>query len=177
MGEYRLMPGKMTAFDTDIRVPLIVTGPGVPAGRTSADLVQNIDLRPTLEELAGTQTPATVDGHSFAALLRGENPSDWRTAVLVEHHRPIGGSGVDPDVPNGDANPPSYEAVRTATALYVEYADGQREYYDTVRDPDELHNTVDQLPPAEPARLHSALVAMTGCHDNTTCWSAQHVLP
>src|SRR5262249_43574431 len=32
MGEYRLMPGKMTAFDTDIRVPLIVTGPGVPAG-------------------------------------------------------------------------------------------------------------------------------------------------
>ena len=32
-GEYRLMPGKLTAFDTDIRVPLVVTGPGVPAGR------------------------------------------------------------------------------------------------------------------------------------------------
>ena len=35
MGEYRLNPGKMTAFDTDIRVPLVVAGPGVPAGKAS----------------------------------------------------------------------------------------------------------------------------------------------
>ena len=33
MGEHRLMPGKMTAFDSDIRVPLIVAGPGVPKDR------------------------------------------------------------------------------------------------------------------------------------------------
>ena len=36
MGEYRLDPGKQTAFDTDIHVPLIVAGPGVPAGRVAS---------------------------------------------------------------------------------------------------------------------------------------------
>ena len=35
MGEHRLLPGKQTAYDTDIRVPLVVTGPGVPAGKTN----------------------------------------------------------------------------------------------------------------------------------------------
>jgi N-acetylglucosamine-6-sulfatase len=46
MGQYRLNPGKMTAFDTDVRVPLVVAGPGVAAGTTSRAAVQNIDLAP-----------------------------------------------------------------------------------------------------------------------------------
>ena len=47
MGEHRLLPGKMTAFDTDIRVPLVVAGPGVPAGRRTHAIAENIDLCPT----------------------------------------------------------------------------------------------------------------------------------
>ena len=43
-GEYRLMPGKLTAFDTDIHVPLVVVGPGVPAGVKSRAMVENVDL-------------------------------------------------------------------------------------------------------------------------------------
>lgn len=46
-GEYRLMPGKLTAFDTDIHVPLIIDGPGVPAGATTSGMAENIDLAPT----------------------------------------------------------------------------------------------------------------------------------
>lgn len=53
MGEHRLKPGKMTAFDTDIHVPLVVTGPGVVHGRTRDEVVENIDLCPTFAELAG----------------------------------------------------------------------------------------------------------------------------
>src|SRR5258708_11802446 len=50
MGEHRLLPGKMTAFDTDIHVPLIVTGPGIPAGLTVQAIVQNVERCPTFTE-------------------------------------------------------------------------------------------------------------------------------
>src|SRR5207237_871996 len=53
-GEYRLMPGKLTAFDTDIHVPLVVVGPGVPAGLRSAAMAENVDLADTFAQIGGT---------------------------------------------------------------------------------------------------------------------------
>ncbi len=172
MGEYRLLPGKQTAFDTDIHVPLIVSGPGVPAGRTATQLASNIDLCPTFESLAGVPVPATVDGHSLAALWHGQQPADWRQAILVEHHGPDDTPG-DPDGQNQQhADPPSYEAVRTASALYVRYSNGQQEYYDTATDPYELDNLAAK---GIPAALPRALTAMENCHTASTCWSAAHL--
>src|SRR6185437_11343176 len=46
-GQYRLLPGKLTAFDTDVNVPLIVAGPGIAPGSTNNNIVQNVDLAPT----------------------------------------------------------------------------------------------------------------------------------
>jgi arylsulfatase A-like enzyme len=172
MGEYRLLPGKQTAFDTDIHVPLIVSGLGVPAGRTATQLVSNIDLAPTLESLAGVAVPATVDGHSLAALWHGQNPADWRQAILIEHHGPDDTPG-DPDAQNKQhADPPSYEAVRTASALYVKYSDGDQEYYDTATDSNELDNLVAKR---VPAALPKVLTAMENCHTAATCWTAAHL--
>ncbi len=147
MGEYRLRPGKQTAFDTDIKVPLVVTGPGVPAGRQEAAMTSSIDLAPTFETLAGAGVPATTDGASMVPLWQGRPPpGDWRQAVLIEHHGPDA-TADDPDKPPPmSGNPPSYEAVRTANALYVEYADGEREYYDTRADPDQLANRASSAP-------------------------------
>jgi N-acetylglucosamine-6-sulfatase len=59
-------------------VPLIVTGPGVPAGHVVGQLASNVDLAPTFETLAGLPVPADVDGHSLAALWHGQDPADWR---------------------------------------------------------------------------------------------------
>jgi len=175
MGEHRLTPGKMTAFDTDIRVPLVVSGPGVPAGRTSKALAQNIDLAPTFQALGRAATPADVDGRSLVPLLRGQPAADWRTASLVEHHGPDV-NRKDPDFPaKSSGNPSSYEAIRTATSTYIEYADGEVEYYDLSKDPDELHSTAGQLSVADHARLHAALTALKSCHDATTCWAAGHL--
>ena len=172
MGEYRLMPGKMTAYDTDVRVPLVVAGPGITAGTTSAAVVQNIDLRPTFDSLAGIAVPAAVDGQGLLPLLHGQAPPGWRAAALVEHHGPDG-DPADPDHPGkGAANPPSYEALRTATQTYVEYSTGEREFYDRATDPDELHDGAASLPAATLARLHTMLGALHTCHGAATCTTA-----
>ncbi|MCU1450266.1 MAG: arylsulfatase [Acidimicrobiales bacterium] len=178
MGEHRLRPGKLTAFDTDVRVPLVVVGPGVRAGRTVDQIVENVDLRPTFQELAGSSSGPAVEGRSLVPFLRGQAPPYWRTAALVEHHGPVGGGADEPDhaLPFG-GNPPTYEAMRTATALYVEYADGEREYYDVVNDPEELTNLAAQLPADQTASLHAALTAMAGCRGGDACWAVQHVSP
>lgn len=172
MGEYRLEPGKQTAFDTDINVPLIVRGPGVPTGRTIPQLASNIDLAPTFEELAGLKVPRTVDGHSLGALWHGQHPRDWQQAILIEHHGPDDRAG-DPDAQtNAQGDPPSYEAVRTENALYVLYVNGDQEYYDTARDPLELDNLA---PGGVPRELKRTLVALEHCHNGGTCWAAAHL--
>ncbi len=175
MGEYRLNPGKMTAFDTDIRVPLVVVGPGVPAGKVSNAAVANIDLAPTFQQIGGAPIPNTVDGHSLLPLLHGGSGANWRTANLVEHHGPDTRAD-DPDLPApGSGNPPSYEALRTDGYTYVEYVDGSREYYDLTRDPLELHNTVGTLSPARLGQLHAALARLANCHNGPACWTAGHI--
>jgi len=173
MGEYRLMPGKMTAYDTDIRVPLVVTGPGVPSGRRVEEIAENIDLCPTFTELASATTPANVDGVSLVPLLHGASVNQWRRVTLVEHHGPVR-EPSDPDMPSArSGNPTTYEAIRSRTAVYVEYADGEREYHDLASDPDELHNTFSSLSSEVKASLHRILIATTNCHDRNSCWAAQ----
>jgi arylsulfatase A-like enzyme len=171
MGEHRLLPGKLTAFDSDIRVPLIVTGPGIAPGRTVRKLAENVDLAPTFSRLAGTGMPGSVDGRSLGPLLHGRAVARWRDAVLIEHHGPVS-APFDPDLPGlGAGNPPSYEAVRTAHEVYVEYVDGETEYYDLHRDPYELHNRVRSLPRRRRARLHKELKALEVCRGRRACWA------
>ena len=174
MGEHRLMPGKMTAFDTDIHVPLVVTGPGVAPAQVINEIVENTDLCATFAEIAGAGVPATVDGRSLVPLLRGEQVPEWRTLALIEHHGPSNESDDnDPDVPNKrSGNPPSYEAIRSRDSVYVEYDDGTREYHDYATDPYELRNSFPTLPPNTKASLHAAVNALRICHGAQACWNA-----
>jgi arylsulfatase A-like enzyme len=169
MGEHRLMPGKMTAFDTDIHVPLIVTGPGVAPGRVVQEIADNIDLNPTFTEIGSAATAANVDGRSLVPLLHGQAVTEWRKAALVEHHGHLA-DRADPDFPGmRSGNPPSYEAIRGATFVYVEYDGGDKEYYDRATDPDELHNTYASLPGDQKASLHAMVTGLQSCHDAQSC--------
>ncbi len=121
-GEHGLYPGKLTAFDTDINVPLIVSGPGIAPGSTNKDLVQNVDLAPTFEELAGATPPPTVEGKSIVPLLHGKHVP-WRTLQLVEHEGPDVAPTTRTCRRFRAGNPPTYQAIRSATFTYVHYVE------------------------------------------------------
>jgi N-acetylglucosamine-6-sulfatase len=186
LGQHRLQLGKQTAFDTDIRVPLIVAGPHVPRGRTVSDVTQNVDLYPTVVELAGEKSSRRVEGTSLVPLLHPTSESrPWRTVALVEHH----GNNVDPSDPDfegaGGSDPPTYDAIRISArhlpgfdgsvhAVYVEYADAghETEYYDIDRDPYERNNVAGDLTAAQHAELHRVVRALEHCHGRAACWAA-----
>ncbi|MFJ4717328.1 sulfatase [Streptomyces sp. NPDC088785] len=172
MGQYKLMPGKQTAFDTDVNVPLVVTGPGVRKGATTGAVASNIDICPTFTELGGGTPDPQADGRSLVPVLRGGTPKDWPRTALVEHHGPDRAAG-DPDKPRkGSGNPPSYEALRTAHSTYVQYRNGSHEYYDRDKDPDMLHNVYAQLSSETKSRLASRLRKMRDCEGSKECGAA-----
>jgi N-acetylglucosamine-6-sulfatase len=173
LGEYRLKAGKQTAFDTDVRVPLVIAGPSVAAGRTSHAQVSNIDFAPTFQKIGGAAVSSRVDGHSMLPLLNGGSDAGWRTANLIEH-RHAKKSPDDPDNHGGESvSPPNYHAMRTASYTYVEYDSGTKEYYDRRTDPDQLHNTVGRLSRSRLAALHDELNRLENCRGDG-CWSAGH---
>jgi hypothetical protein len=95
--------------------------------------------------------------------------------VLIEHHGPVRGP-IDPDLVGvGSGNPTSYEAIRTPREVYVEYVNGDREYYDLTRDPGETDNTMRSLSPRRRVRLHATLKALETCRGQLTCWAAGHL--
>ena len=86
LGQFSLPNDKRQFYEFDIRVPLMVRGPGIKAAQKIDDLVLNIDLAPTFLDLAGITPPDTMDGQSFkSALINGSLGSETRTDFLVEH--------------------------------------------------------------------------------------------
>ena len=192
LGQHRLGAGKWTAYEEDIRVPLIVSGPGVPEGKTLPHMVLNNDLAPTFADLAGADPPKFVDGRSLAPLL-DETPTpekDWRQRFLVEAvaerdsvPRPpfVNESQVRPLL-TGDPLPrdwrltsagradsseewgrPWLKALRTEKHLFVEYKTGEHELYDLQKDPHQLDNLHDRADEGLLKRLNAQLDALRQC--------------
>lgn len=123
-GEHRWVT-KDCPYDECIRTPFFVRFPGA-FRRTDEHLISNVDVAPTIADLAGIAPEGPVDGRSIVPLLRGESPPSWRSGVLGEWV--------------GDDRIPPWWAIRTRDALYVEYETGERELYDLRTDPYELVN-------------------------------------
>jgi arylsulfatase A-like enzyme len=172
LGQHRLTTGKRTAFDHDVRVPLIVVGPGVRAGASSSALAGSVDLAPTFEDWAGAAADERRDGRSLAPHMDGRGMKGWRQALLIEHAESRLRAG-DPDAQDWAMGlPSSYDALRTRHTTYVEYENGDREFYDRRRDPAELDNRAGRISAARLARLHAKLERYRRCRGTASCWSA-----
>lgn len=85
-------PHKRGAYDECARVPLIFRWPGFVREQVSSELVSNVDLMPTILELASVGVPRGLHGASLVPLLRGESPS-WRGAVCIQNREDAGDGG------------------------------------------------------------------------------------
>lgn len=177
-GQHRLNSGKNTAFEEDLKVPLLVRGPGVPAGAVVRELTANVDFAPTWAGIAGTASPGFVDGRSLLPLLAGAAPASWRRVLLLEH----GGPSLTPRRADGLLEPrdpydiqaarsggaPIFAGLRTrdhATGThgpitYVEYDTGERELYDLSADPMQLRNAYSSAEPGLKTSLNAWLAAL-----------------
>lgn len=155
-GEHRIPMGKVRFYEPSIRVPLLMRGPGIEAGATRRSLVANIDLAPTILELAGATALRTMDGRSLVPLFDGEGAPEDRW-VLLESTKG-GPDDLSPD-----------HGVRTTRYTYVERASGERELYDLDSDPEQLVNRAgDPDLAAVEADLKAQVAALKGCA-GTTC--------
>ena len=182
LGDYRLPPGKRQAYDTDIRVPFLVRGPGVEGGVRVTEIVMSIDLLPTWVELAdGDLPPYEPDGQSIVALLNGSMPAQpaintFRYLGLAEMY---GGSSNMGELYKGLAGfeknrfwNNTYEAFRfingsdwalNANWMYAEWCTGETEFYNLTSDPHQIKNIVDQLDPAFLKNLSALIQAYGKC--------------
>ncbi len=156
LGQHRFLNGKFQVYEEDIRVPLIIRGPGVPAGATIAQMAVNIDLAPTMARWGQATPDRVMDGQSLTPLLgEGAETQNWRNDFLVEIFRHL------PPSQNGDV----ILALRTEHEVYVEYRSGPRELYDLRTDPyqlESLYATADPIHIAELSHRLAELAVSTG---------------
>lgn len=143
ISSHRLAPGKELPFDTDVHVPLIIRGPGVPRGKVSDVVTSHTDLAPTILKIAGA-TREDFDGIAIpltkeegqAKRFESVNLEFWGQAVGESKYADYGNGSFDPAIPiSTAANNNTYKALRLIgedySLLYTVWCTGEREYYDT----------------------------------------------
>ena len=131
-GEHGLID-KRAAYETSIRVPLLMMWPDqVRNPITVEQMVANIDIAPTIIDLAGGEIPADMDGQSVLPLFTSE-PVNWRDALLYEYY-------WERNYPYT----PTTLAIRTDRYKFVRYHGvwDLDEFYDLAQDPNETNNLI-----------------------------------
>ena len=140
LGEHGLYDKRWMDEET-LRLPLLMAWPGrLDAGVRRDALVQNIDLAPTVLELAGVPSPRLLHGTSLLPLLEGRATS-VRDAIYYHYYESLATHAV-----------PAMYGVRTDRHKLVRYYEPHVdawELFDLQRDPDELQNVADDPAYAE----------------------------
>jgi len=129
LGEHRFYD-KRLMYEPSIRVPLMMRyPPRIRAGTVSDKMVLDLDIPPTLLDLAKVPIPAAFQGKSLMPLVESSGV-EWRKDWLYEYY----------EYPAYENIPPC-RGVRTERYKYIEYfTQNAYELYDLETDPDEMHN-------------------------------------
>jgi arylsulfatase A-like enzyme len=152
-GEHRLLGGKFLAYEPATHMPFAMRGPGIKPGTSTGELASNVDIAPTILELAGVGADKSIDGRSLVPYLR-DPALRTRRPILFESF--VETSDVEANTTGaraararGDgagasilAPPKDYEGIRLGPYKYIAWPSGEKELYDINRDPDELNNLV-----------------------------------
>jgi arylsulfatase A-like enzyme len=136
-GEHGLSVERRLAYEESIRTPLLIRYPkAIRAGTVRDEFALNIDVAPTLLELAGVPVSTPFQGRSLMSLLREERPA-WRNSFLIEYYS----DKVFPRI-----RQMGYKALRNERWKYIHYfeLEGMDELYDLKADPYEMKNVINQ---------------------------------
>jgi N-acetylglucosamine-6-sulfatase len=153
-GEHRIPSGKFHPFEPAIRVPLVIRGPGFPAGAEESRPVANVDLAPTIVAAAGATPGRSMDGVALQSLAA--DPSLLQDRPVLLETGPLWSRRY-------------YFGVRTTRWKYLEHSTGETELYDLRDDPFELTNrSSDPALVDVRAGLRATLLSLRAC-SGTTC--------
>jgi N-acetylglucosamine-6-sulfatase len=158
-GEHRVTGDKFLPYEESIRIPLIIRGPGVPAGERVHGQVSNIDFAPTLLDVADAKPGRTMDGVSLLPTISSPNKRPKRV-LEIEALAPL----FEQNVPVNAWDRP-YTGVRTDRFTYVVWTEtGEKELYDRRTDPYQLSNLAgDPAYAAVEAELADKLAKLADC--------------
>jgi tetratricopeptide (TPR) repeat protein len=131
LGEHGEETHGVFIYDATLRVPFIVSGPGIAAGRRVPVVAQGVDVLPTIADLAGAKAPEGLDGRSLRAALEGRPMADepvYVESVFTQRHlgwAPLAG-------------------LRTQAWKLIDAP--RRELYDMAADPGEARNAAEAQP-------------------------------
>ncbi|MGH9328571.1 MAG: sulfatase/phosphatase domain-containing protein, partial [Terriglobia bacterium] len=131
LGEWRFYD-KRFMHEPSIRVPLAIRYPKlIQPGMAVEKMALNLDLAPTILELAGVAIAKEMQGQSLVPFMKGEEPASWRTDWLYEYYEYPGNQQVKPN-----------RGVRTDRYKLIWYYEPPQEFelYDLKNDPGELYN-------------------------------------
>jgi arylsulfatase A-like enzyme len=175
-GEHRLLGGKFLAYEPATHMPLLIRGPGIRPGSSTPELAANIDVAPTILELAGAEATKSIDGRSLVPFLR-DPEIRTRRPVLFESFVETSDVEAQGDVSRSFrrrsrgratasllAPPKDYAGIRLGPYKYIAWPSGEKELYDINRDPHEK-NSLHRVPNFFPIRnfLHRQMKRLTDC--------------
>lgn len=149
LGEHRFAKSKFLPHEPSSSVNLLVRGPGVKKDSTTNAIVGNVDLAPTIADLANAKLRLEPDGQSFKKILRRPGKTGSRSVVLESYllrsdalNKHLGLRSDSGATISGAVPYVNYTGLRAGRYKYIKYEPGGRELYDLKDDPYELSNKV-----------------------------------